>query len=159
MLLKRCFNCCYQQNLQCQILKRNVDADDSCPYFSSELCRCANCGTIIVGQPILVLSEDEPPKTRCICGNCAQQSGTCNLCKERSNCDFKTNPVQLPEMVQQQIRRGNQVMVATVKNPARIDATCKQNCKCWDDEFGCLKENGTCGKYALCIWDLIETGC
>ncbi len=38
-------------------------------------------------------------------------------------------------------------MQSVVMNPERIRETCQKNCKCWNDEMGCLRQNGTCGQY------------
>ena len=68
-------------------------------------------------------------------------------CKEAHICDFETNSSSLPKQVQQTSRQGNMVMQTVVKNPERIRITCEKGCKCWSDEFGCLKQNGICSNY------------
>jgi hypothetical protein len=46
-----------------------------------------------------------------------------------------------------EIRQGNMIAQQQVQNPERIRQTCQKGCKCWDEEFGCLKSNGCCGNW------------
>lgn len=82
-----------------------------------------------------------------MCGNCFSMAGTCGLCENGTLCDFETNPSPLPKQVQKVIRQGNAIIQTVVKNPERIRETCLKNCPCCDPNFGCFKENGTCGIY------------
>ena len=85
------------------------------------------------------------------CIKCLQLFNTCHMCTERQKCDFETNPSSLPKQVQKTVRQGNMVMQTVEKNPARIDISCKAGCLCFSEEFGCLKQNGTCGNYTEVI--------
>jgi hypothetical protein len=58
--------------------------------------------------------------------------------------------------VQKQTQRGGMTMVTQVKNPARIQVTCIEKCKCYDKELGCLKENGCCCWYEPMYKELKE---
>ena len=82
-----------------------------------------------------------------ICDNCLALFGTCAMCTEAQKCDFETNPINLPKQVQKTIRQGNMIMQTVINNPDRIAKTCQENCSCFDPDFGCMKQNGTCAKY------------
>jgi hypothetical protein len=81
------------------------------------------------------------------CAQCLSLAGTCHLCSFGNCCDFETNPINLPKQEQKVIRQGNMTMQTVEKGEARIRETCLRNCPCFSEEFGCLRENGTCGKY------------
>ena len=84
-----------------------------------------------------------------LCPNCASQLNSCGFCKNGGKCDFETNPSSLPKFVQKQIRQGNMIAVTDIPNPERIRQTCQKGCPCFDPEFGCLKQNNTCGKWRI----------
>ena len=105
-----------------------------------------NCGHAGSGLPELV-QEGEQVFT--MCSQCASMTGTCYTCKEREKCDFETNPIDLPKQIIVTRQQGNAVIRQQIVNPERIRETCQKNCECFSEEFGCLKQNGTCGKYKL----------
>ena len=82
------------------------------------------------------------------CKECVAAFSTCETCKHATECDFETNPSSLPKVVQKQIRQGNMMTVTQIKNPDRIEITCKNGCLCYDTENGCRKQfNLKCDKY------------
>ena len=115
-----------------------------CPYWVAEVPICEVCGQV---DPQTLLTQKSDTTWIRICRNCSSKSGTCGGCSKSTTCDFETNPSPLPKAVQKQLRQGNQILVTTVKNEERIRETCEKNCGCFSQEFGCLRENGTCGKY------------
>ena len=82
-----------------------------------------------------------------VCPHCAAASGTCQLCSHASECSFQTDPSPLPKFIRQTIQKQGFIMQQDVPNPERIDKTCREKCVCFNPEFGCLKQNGTCGNY------------
>ncbi len=100
---------------------------------------CKYCGQ----EPAPIINEDGTS----LCALCFSLAGTCGLCEQGTFCDFETNPINIPKQEQKTIRQGNMVMQIVVKNQNRVRETCLKNCSCYDPDFGCLKENGTCGKY------------
>lgn len=112
--------------------------------------KCSYCGrpclenAIVSANPV----EGVEPAWFIMCPQCYAQTKTCAMCQQAQTCPFETDTsCPLPKQVQQTIRQGNMTMQSIVKNPDRIRETCKFGCKCWSDDFGCLKENGTCGQY------------
>lgn len=148
MPTKSCLNCGYRalNPQQCPLISYQY-ADDRkpvCPYWIAEVPKCDLCGQV---DPKCILTQATDESWKRLCEKCSSRSGTCGGCKKSQGCDFETNPSPLPKAVQKRIQQGNQIIMATVKNKDRIRETCQKNCDCWDENFGCLRENGTCGKY------------
>lgn len=110
---------------------------------------CGYCGQPCLENAIVSAYKNEEAETAytLMCPQCFAQVNTCNMCVNRNKCNFETDPSPLPKQVQQTVRQGNMVMQTVVKNPDRIRELCQFSCTCWSDDFGCLKENGTCGQY------------
>lgn len=105
--------------------------------------RCETCGGITERQ---VLCPDSN-KWHVLCPNCASQVNSCAFCKQGGLCDFETNPSKLPKAIQKQECQGSFFAVTTVKNPERIAITCKNGCKCYNEELEeCMKEFNYCEK-------------
>lgn len=96
------------------------------------------------GQPATIIDAET---FTLFCDRCFSVTKTCGACIKSIQCDFETNPSPLPKQVQKTIRQGNMVMQTVVKNPDRVAITCKNGCPCFHEDFGCLRENGTCGNY------------
>lgn len=108
---------------------------------------CEICGNQLT-KPVIQMTEVH--ENWLLCPRCATFSGTCNFCQSASSCAFEQSNINIPktETVIRNIQGGQAQM--TIKNRARIDATCKAGCPCWDsvDEC-CNKEIGTCGNYKV----------
>ena len=152
MPTKSCFTCGYRSlnPQQCPLIGYQYAENITnvvCPYWIDEIVTCAVCGQIIPKKNYC-LTHFKDGTWKPTCDNCLKLSGTCGGCSKSSTCDFETNPSPIPKAVQKQIRQGNQILVTTVKNPSRIEMTCKKNCDCWDEENQqCSKEYGCCSKY------------
>ena len=152
--MNKCKDCVWADlnNLICRRLETRLNPDENkCGYFSSQnnIGQCDCCGNMILINKAIVSIEEN--KTILFCHQCAQKAGTCQTCIEKNNCDFQTNPINLPKQIQQTIQRGPAVMSTTIINPDRVNETCKKNCECFSEEYGCLKQNGTCGGYQKCF--------
>lgn len=96
------------------------------------------------GNPASTVVDSEG---NCSCVNCYQQFYTCRMCTNAYNCEFETNPSDIPKVIQQTSRQGPAIITQTVKNPARIREFCHP-CKCWDTSDGiCLREDNWCKSY------------
>lgn len=120
------------------------DEDKCCPMFKFIMENCENCGQPIVTKTIIDITKEG--ELHYLCEECSAKTGTCFTCKMREECEFETNPSTIPKVVQQRIQQGPMTSIVQVKNPARVEMFCK-NCKCFDEEFGCLKESGCCGNW------------
>ena len=129
----------------CPIFREPIGPQEpACPRFKRELNNCDMCGQPILGEEIIYLNPNNQTQIRVYCEQCSNQIGKCPTCENANSCDFQTNTSNIPPIIQQQIRQGNAVMMTQVKNPERIEITCKKNCKCFDSEYGCMKEEGFC---------------
>ena len=151
MPTKSCFTCGYRtlNPQQCPLIGYSYAEDHNrvCPFWTDELNYCAICGTIIPG-PHYILTQFSDGNYKPICENCLKRSGTCGGCSKNATCDFETNPSPIPKAVEKRIPQGNQIMIITVKNDARVAETCAKNCDCLDHESQtCNRENETCGNY------------
>ena len=149
MPTKSCFTCAYRtlNPQQCPLIGYNYadDRNQVCPYHTTELPKCDICGQIV---PDSMFTQKSDGSWIRICKNCQSKSGTCGNCENSHTCDFETNPSPIPKAVQKRIQQGNQIMVVTVKNDARVAETCAKNCECFDlDSNSCNRENNTCGKH------------
>ena len=108
---------------------------------------CALCGNQAYKLPTVLISSEKPPLL--ICERCNSLRGNCILCISARTCPFETDPSPIPKTIQKQFRNGPMISVTEVKNPARIDITCKTSCPCFSEDFGCMKEYNTCGKYEV----------
>ena len=148
MPTKSCFTCAYRtlNPQQCPLIGYNYadDRNQVCPYHTIELPKCDICGQIV---PDSMFTQKSDGSWIRICKKCESLSGTCGGCSKSSTCDFETNPSPIPKAVQKRFQQGNQIMVTTIKNPSRIDVTCRINCSCFSEENGCCREYNTCGNF------------
>ena len=150
MPTKSCSTCAYRtlNPQQCPLIGYNYAEGEkqSCPYHTTEIVYCARCGNIIPKRNYM-LTHYSDGTWKPTCEKCIKLSGTCGGCSKSSTCDFETNPSPIPKAVQKRIQQGNQIMVTTIKNPSRIDVTCRINCPCFSEEFGCCREYNTCSNF------------
>lgn len=121
-------------------------ATDFCSKHQGAVEYCEVCGKTILTATIDVSIEGE---LHFLCANCAQERNTCRFCSHNILCSFENDPSPLPKMVLKTINQDNMVMQAQVMNPDRIRETCQKNCKCFDVENGCLRQNNYCGQHAF----------
>ena len=148
MPTKSCFTCAYRtlNPQQCPLIGYQYadDRNQVCPYYTTELPKCDICGQI---DPNSVLTKKSDGSWIRLCKNCQNKSGTCGGCSKSSTCDFETNPSPIPKAVEKRFQQGNQIMITQIKNPLRIDATCRINCPCFSEENGCCREYNTCNNF------------
>lgn len=150
---KTCYDCALfsKEHHACLRTRTPVLSTDSCSHWVSELPVCDICGQMFLPPATFVMEEGSQAIT-VICHNCDQHRGKCPTCECGGYCDFKENKeCTLPIMIQQTMRQDNMVISRTVPNLARVEETCKKNCKCWNAEQGCCSRGcfGTCGKYIM----------
>ena len=149
MPTKSCFTCAFRplNPQQCPLIGYQYadDRNQVCPYWIDELPKCEVCGRIDPNY-VLFLNKDETGYIP-VCSKCKALSGTCGGCSKSSTCDFETNPSPIPKAVEKRIQQGNQIMITQIKNPSRIDVTCRVNCSCFSEENGCCREYNTCGNF------------
>lgn len=131
-----------QKLLKCKRYGSDVNPnEDTCSKHTSASIFCAICGRELLKEGSIIDGD------RIICGECLNAMGTCAVCRNGNSCAFETDPSSLPKIVQKQIRQGNMTSVVQIKNPDRVEITCKKYCPCFSPENGCLKQSGVCDKY------------
>lgn len=129
----------------CLITGLQVDsAEDFCSKHQDGKTYCEICGRQIL-IPIIDVTNSERHIITCV--ECHGHFGTCEMCSKSNDCSFETDPSPIPKMVQRRVQNGPMISVTTIPNPDRVAITCQINCSCFHQEFGCLKQNGTCGNY------------
>ena len=149
---KTCWGCALfsKEHHGCLRTRTPTLSTDSCSHWISELPICDVCGQMFLPPATFVIEDNGLITT--ICHSCDAGRNKCPTCECGGYCDFQENKeCTLPPTVQQTVRQGNMIMSRTVPNMARIEETCKKNCKCWNEEENCCSRGcfGTCGKYAM----------
>lgn len=136
----------------CPIFKTPMPQDNSaCPSFAQTIVNCSICNKLL--RPLdAYLDITIPEKLHWLCANCQSLTGHCATCTQSHECLFETDPSPLPKTIQKESRQGNMIQIATVKNPSRIEITCKKGCPCFSEEFECLRQNNCCSNYK-CMLD------
>jgi hypothetical protein len=112
---------------------------DGCPWGVKELpTTCSCCGQYINGKANLVAGRVDVA----LCDECFVRS--CRTCCQAAECVFETDSSPLPKVVEQRIEQGPMIQIMQVRNPERIAVTCAVKCKCYNKEFGCMRETGVC---------------
>ena len=119
--IKICENCAlYRQNI-CALNGQQRNKNDYCSNFKKYLNICDCCGKEHI-QSFLCSWDNENYIT--LCGVCFQAASTCDLCVNESTCSFEQDPSPIPKQIMKNIRQGNMMMQASVKNPERVDKFC-----------------------------------
>ena len=146
-MILHCKSCGFKHPKEdsCLLHKRGINPEvDSCSWHAKNPPKCSVCGHITM-KPIF---EERGINLLTLCSRCAETITTCGGCKDSSICRFQTDPSPIPLVVQKQIRQGPMTQIVQVKNPDRINITCKMGCHCWDKEGEfCHKEDGWCERY------------
>lgn len=144
---KRCGNCALKalKNGMCPIFNANMEDENGCPHFTTNISFCSKCGSLILTNKILI--EDEN-KFHMVCANCGINN-PCGLCANVNDCIFETDAScpEPPQVVIQQ-RRGNMVTQTLSLNMKRVKLTCEKKCPCFRSEG--LEDGDFCWKKLNC---------
>ena len=130
------------KRLECKLFGIRINLEeDSCSKHNESPYFCEYCN-----KPLVTKLQIIPTETvnHVLCPECASLTSTCQFCKNGNKCDFETNPSNIPKVINQKVRQGNMIMTTQVRNPARVDITCKAGCKCYSEEFSCCKDFNNC---------------
>lgn len=144
----RCAKCGHYQMGQCLLTHEPAKDTALCIYYTESPYICEKCGRHLTQETVNYTYGTKP---HIICGECYQHLFTCVSCKCGHTCKFEQDStVPEPTYVMQQIRQGPSIIQTQVKNPKRINLTCRVNCPCFVNEV-CLKEIGSCDKYECSV--------
>ena len=124
----------------CPVFKSDMSEEDGCPLFKNELKTCSICGSVILEKGIL---EEDDGKWHLLCGRCLS-APDCQICGNQYCAFQQDQSCQEPPYVMREMRQGNMIMQTQVMNPKRIEATCRKDCPCFNEDG---LDNGTfCGR-------------
>lgn len=138
----------------CPVFQKPMEWDEvGCPMFAEEVTTCEICGSPIIPavRAILFITETN---TYSICDRCHTALKTCAGCKNSRSCAFENNP-RPDKYVMKTVRQGNAQIQMQVRNPEIVRLTCQNGCKCFSEEFGCLRENNCCGNHNMILEDMV----
>lgn len=124
--------------------------DKGCPSGTTEVFTCEHCGATLLSFGV-VYDLSDPDHPHILCSDCAQQSNTCGMCKNRIGCAFHESPDPTPKLIQKQVPINGGYAITTVENPDRIRKTCEKGCPCFSQEFGCSRQNNWCNNHKYTV--------
>lgn len=145
---RKCGDCALKalKNGMCPVFNANMEDENGCPYFTTELHVCEICGNLIPKGGCIV---EDNNTFHLMCNECTS-GHPCASCKCVHDCRLEQDqncPEPLYIMVQR--REGPAIIQSQQLNPKRVEATCALGCPCFrkeglkDGDF-CWKKNG-CG--------------
>lgn len=109
--------------------------------------KCDRCGLDFESQRAII-SPNKDGTYKILCPSCILLYGRCHTCTHKMTCSFEQSNSSHEPFIMQEIRHGNSIIRQRVKNPERVRETCQKDCKCFSEEFGCLRQiTQTCGDY------------
>lgn len=151
----RCGKCGHYKNNICLLTNLEVDKNDLCRNYTESPYICEICGNHLTLKKVIFTYGQNNP-FHMICPTCISFINTCQTCKSVNTCKFVEDqtisepPYIMKQNVIEQLRQGPAIIQQQVKNPKRINLTCKVNCPCFINEQ-CNRENGSCDKYQCSV--------
>ena len=136
-----CSECAYYISSKCVLFGDQTSSLRGCPYQSSFAYKCEFCGKYLTSEQVIIVEN------KIICDSCLKLLSTCKGCKNSIiACRFEQDRsvAETPYIVQTQRVNGGQIQ-QQVRNPARIEKTCKL-CKCFNGEY-CGREYNWCSNH------------
>lgn len=146
----KCGQCAlWQPDTQiCRLSKQARTSENSCPEGTTLMYKCDLCGREVLPRyAIIDIGLDH--KTHIICSICNENYYNCITCAQSSMCDFESNPIDLPKQISKEMKTEQGYFVTSIRNPSRIEKTCKVNCDCFDEENGCLRQINYCKNHSI----------
>ena len=86
---RKCGQCALKalKNGMCPIFNANMEGENGCPYFTTEIHACEICGNLIPKGGYI---QEDNGEFHLMCGDCAT-GHPCKSCKEVRNCRFETD--------------------------------------------------------------------
>lgn len=125
----------------CPLTQLPVNENSSCSFYEREPNSCDLCHTKIPKSATVY------NKNMLLCPHCAKQLTTCAGCNHSNYCAFEQDPSPLPKIVEKRIQQGNMIQIMQVRNPDRIRETCAKGCKCFRENFPCMRQINCCDSW------------
>ena len=146
----KCAKCGHYQMGQCLLTGETPNDTALCYNYTESPYICELCGKHLTNELVNYVFGNQTLH-HLVCINCLQKMYSCETCECGNTCKFEQDhTVPEPTYVMQQIRQGPAVIQQQVKNPKRINLTCRVNCPCFINEQ-CCKEIGSCDKYQCSV--------
>lgn len=140
---------------KCPIFQKSMEWDESgCPIFAEELTTCETCGSPILPVENAIYKADSEGDYHLLCNKCIAALKTCAGCENAKSCAFENDP-RPDKYVMETVRQGNAILQTQQKNNKIVRDTCAKGCKCFSEEFGCLRENNCCGNHNTILEDYL----
>ena len=145
---RKCGDCALKalKGGMCPIFNANMEEENGCPYFTTEINSCDICGNLILKNACF---QEDNGVFHVMCYDCTT-AVPCKSCQRMSECRLqKDETCPEPLYVMVQYRQGPAIIQTQKLNPKRVEATCAQGCPCFrqeglDDDDFCWKQNN-CG--------------
>lgn len=140
---------------KCPIFQKSMEWNEpGCPIFAEELTTCETCGNPILPVENVIYKADSKGEYHLLCDKCIAALRTCAGCENAKSCAFENDP-RPDKYVMETVRQGNAILQTQQKNDKIIRDTCAKGCKCFSEEFGCLRENNCCGNHNTILEDYL----
>ena len=134
MWQRTCNECVYCGGTICAVTQQpTTPNNNACASFSNVPYECAICHRPIFHKDVIYDSKTN----QIVCHTCCDRLSSCNNCDNGRTCLFESSPSKTPKQIQKQFRQGNMIGQTVIKNPDRIEETCKKDCPCWDSINEC----------------------
>lgn len=154
---KKCGRCALRQPQSglCPIFKATMsESEQGCPMFQASVIQCSVCGNPIIPGKSTIFEADSSGVYHAICNECAIALGTCAGCENAKSCAFENDP-RPDKIIMETVRQGNAILQKQVQNPEIVRDTCAKRCKCFSEEFGCLRKINCCGNHNTVLEDYL----
>lgn len=140
---------------KCPIFQKSIKWDEpGCPMFAEELTTCETCGSPLLPVENAIYKADSKDDYHLLCDKCIAALKTCVGCENAKSCAFENDP-RPDKYVMETIRQGNAILQKQQKNDKIVRDTCAKGCKCFSEEFGCLREINYCGNHNTILEDYL----
>ena len=141
----------YQKPEVCLLKNTQINPEGLCHNYTESPFICEVCGKHLIAESVNYTTGIESP-FHIVCINCLHQMYTCGTCIEAQTCKFENDQtIPEPAYVMQTIQQGPVISQMQVKNPKRINLTCKVNCPCFVDGDCIRAAGGYCDKYKCAV--------
>lgn len=139
----------------CPVFQKPMEWNEpGCPIFAEELTICETCGSPIIPVEHAIYKADSKGDYHLLCSKCIAALRTCAGCENAKSCAFENDP-RPDKYIMETVRQGNAILQTQQKNNKIVRDTCAKGCKCFSEEFGCLRENNCCGNHNTILEDYL----
>ena len=122
-----------------------------CACYTESPYICEYCGRHLVSEQV-IYTYGIQSSFHLLCPDCIERINTCNTCEKASQCRFENDhTIPEPAYVMKTIQQGPMIQQIQIKNPKRINLTCKVNCPCFHNDECIRDARGYCDNYECAV--------